>query len=93
MVANRRHKKTSIFCLVQNLNMCPPKVRSNNSHLIAFRPVTIRDKEMIYEYFAQNKKHMNSTLNFFYREPHDFMLMDVTKGKPIFYRNFNKIDF
>jgi len=95
LIANRRHSNTSIIMLLQNVVQIGPKIRSNMSHFISFKPKSIEEEERIYAFTKKPKKHMKEFFDYFYQKPHDFLYIDMSLKKSndfIFYHNFNRVN-
>ena len=95
IISNRRHNNTSIIMLLQNITQIPPKIRTNLSHLITFKPKTIEEEERIYSFLKLPKKHINEFFKYIFDEPHTFLFIDMSlKLSPdfIFYKKFNKLE-
>lgn len=96
LISNRRHMNLSVMMLLQNVTQIQPKIRTNLSHLISFLPKSIEEEERIFAYSKKSKKYKEDFFKIFFREPFDFMFIDMSLKKSssfIFYRNFNKITF
>ena len=97
LIHNRRHKHMTIILLVQNLTMIPPAIRDSINMLICFKPKTLVERELIYDYTGLHKKYLIPFYKYMFQEKHDSMLIDMTLNHSSdyeFYRNiFNKITF
>jgi len=87
----------SVISIVQSVVQVAPQHRNNLSHLITFKPKNKKEEERIYtEFVNQPNKFMDDFFNFFFKDKHDFMLIDLTlRESPdfVFYRKYNKVDF
>ena len=95
LVANRRHSNTSIIILLQNVVQVPPKVRSNMSNFISFKPKSIEEEERIFSFTKKPKKFMTEFFEYFFQKPHDFLYIDMSLKNSndfVFYRNFNRVN-
>ncbi len=97
LVHNRRHRRLTIFCIVQNLGMVVPAIRDSINILIVFKPKSIREKELIYDLTSLPKKHMEEFFEKMFGERYDCLLIDMTQTSSndfLFYKNiFNRITF
>ena len=95
LVANRRHSfDCSIIFISQYTKDIPKPIRTNLTHLVSFKPKTISEEEVIYEFVGQKKKYMEEFFEFIFRDPHDTLFIDMTlqSGKYKIYRNFGLLD-
>lgn len=97
LVHNRRHRRLTIFCIVQNLGMVVPAIRDSINILVVFKPKSIREKELIYDLTNLPKKHMEDFFQSMFNERYDCLFIDMTQSNSndfLFYKNiFNKITF
>ena len=91
VVINRRHKRVSIMNLVQSYKFLPLSNRKLLTHLVLFKP---KNKKELYSVFEEliylDRDTVDKLCDFVYRDPHDFMFIDLERSK--FYRNFNLIE-
>ena len=77
--------------------MIPPAIRDSINMLICFKPKTLVERELIYDYTGLHKKYMIPFYKYMFQAKHDSMLIDMTLNNSSdyeFYRNiFNKITF
>ena len=95
LVANRRHHHISIINLTQRMMQISPSIRSNLSHLISFKPKSIQEEEVIYEFTKLPKKHLREFFNYIFKEKFDFMLNDMSLNKSNdfkIYKKFNEVE-
>lgn len=100
LLQNRRHLGlggVSVITIVQSIVQVAPQHRNNLSHLISFKPKNTSEMERIYkEFLPYNNKYMNVFFEFFFKDKHDFLLVDLTLRNSAdfqFYRKYNKVDF
>jgi DNA replication protein DnaC len=95
IIANRRHNLScSIIMLLQSTKQIPPSFRSNLTHLTAFHPKTLAEKESMYEWIDSKKQDAHLLFDFAFKKPHDTFFIDLTgrSGKYKYYRNFNELN-
>lgn len=95
MVANRRHNHVSIINITQRMMQIPPSIRSNLTHLISFKPKSLQEEDIIYDFTKLPKKHLREFYNMVFRENHDFLLIDMSlikKNDFRLFRNFNELE-
>lgn len=97
LVCNRRHDHIFIINLTQRIIQIPPIVRENLSALITFFLKTTSDENFIYdEYTKFEKKYKKQFFEIFFKEPYDFMMIDLSLKKSHtfeYYRKYEKINF
>lgn len=95
LIANRRHHHISVINLTQRMMQIPPSVRSNLSHLVSFKPKSVQEEEIIYEFTKLPKKHLREFFKHVYREKFDFLLIDMSLNSSndfVLYKKFNRLD-
>lgn len=90
MVANRRHNHVSIINITQRMMQIPPSIRGNLSHLISFKPKSIQEEDIIFDFTKLPKKELRSFFNFIFKEKHDFLLIDMSLIKANDFRLFRR---
>jgi hypothetical protein len=87
IVNNRRHLRCSIILITQYLNSIPLAVRRNISHLIAYRPHSKKESQILFDELLTIDKHLvPALLAHVFRQRHDFLYLDIANDKV--YRNF-----
>jgi hypothetical protein len=87
IVNNRRHLRCSIILISQHLNSIPLAVRRNTSHLIAHRPHSKKETQLLFDELLTIDKHLvPSLLSHVFQQRHDFLYLDIAIDKV--YRNF-----
>ena len=85
-----RHLRVSIILLAQYLRNIPKPMRSQISHLVAFKMPNEMDKKILREeYIALKLNEFVKLVNFVYQNPHDFLFVDLYNNA--FYKNLSKI--
>lgn len=85
-----RHLRVSIILLAQYLRNIPKPMRSQISHLVAFKMPNEMDKKILREeYIALKLNEFVELVNFVYQNPHDFLFVDLYNNA--FYKNLSKI--
>lgn len=94
-INKRRHYRTSIILLSQNLIQLPRGVRKNLNILISFYPKSVDEEELVFTYLKQKKREMNDIYEWVYDTPNAFLMIDLTrrKGRTHYYKNFDLIEF
>jgi hypothetical protein len=92
MVANRRHAGISIINITQRMMQIPPSIRGNLTHLISFKPKSLQEEDIIYDFTKLPKNMLREFYKMVFRDKHDFLLIDMslTKANDFrLFRNFN----
>lgn len=89
LVNNRRHKRLSIFMLVQYMNAVPLSNRRLITHLAFFKSGNTKEYDAIAEIMPIGSKDMRALANYCFREKGDFIFVDVESGR--MYRRFNRL--
>lgn len=85
-----RHLRVSVILLAQYLRNIPKPMRSQISHLVAFKMPNELDKKILREeYIGLKLNEFIKLVNFVYENPHDFLFIDLYNNK--FYKNLSKI--
>lgn len=85
-----RHLRVSVILLAQYLRNIPKPVRSQISHLVAFKMPNELDKKILREeYIGLKLNEFIELVNFVYQNPHDFLFIDLYNNG--FYKNLSKI--
>ena len=70
----------------------PPSIRSNLSHLISFKPKSIQEEEIVFEYSKLPKKYLREFCSYIFKEKFDFMLIDMSLNKSNDFKIFKKFN-
>jgi hypothetical protein len=90
IIWNRRHTKTSIWCLAQSYNSLPMQIRKSISHLCMFKPVNKKEAELVFSELAyKGKEELDELLRFVFDKPHDFLFLDVPRSA--YHKNYDLI--
>jgi type IV secretory pathway VirB4 component len=90
IIANRRHLKTTTFCIVQNYNALDKSLRALASNIICFGNLTPSQFETIREeHLNIDKETFKKIRKICYNEPHDWMLIN-SESERIF-KKFDEI--
>jgi hypothetical protein len=92
MVANRRHAGISIINITQRMMQIPPSIRGNLTHLISFKPKSLEEEDIIYDFTKLPKNMLREFYKMVFRDKHDFLLIDMSLTKANnfrLFRNFN----
>lgn len=97
LVCNRRHNHISIINLTQRIIQIHPTVRENLSGFITFFLKTRTDEDFIFkEYTKFEPKYKRFFYDTLFKEPYDFMTIDLSlKDSRTFtyFRKFNPVEF
>lgn len=97
LVANRRHNHISIINLSQRIKQIDPLVRENLSGFITFFLKTRTDEDFIYkEYTKFEPKYKRFFYDTIFKEPYDFLMIDLSGIKSrtfSYFRKFNPVNF
>lgn len=90
IIANRRHLKTTTFCLVQNYNALDKSLRSLATNIICFGNLTPSQFEIIREeHLNIDKDTFKKIRKMCYTEPHDWMLINCDTER--IFKKFDEI--
>lgn len=88
---NRRHLSLSIILLVQYVRDIPRSIRSQNTHIILFKPGNGLDYDIIRKEFINMKQDIfNELMNFVFEDKHDNLIVNLETNT--FYKNLQKIN-
>jgi hypothetical protein len=86
IVNNRRHLRCSIILVTQYLNSIPLSVRRNISHLIAYKPHSKKEIQVLFDELLAIDKHLlPALLRHVFQQRHDFLYVDIANNT--LYRN------
>jgi len=90
VIANRRHLKTTTFCIVQNYNALDKSLRSLATNIICFANLTPSQFETIREeHLNIDKDTFKKIRKMCYSEPHDWMLINCESER--IFKKFDEI--
>ena len=89
IIFNRRHLKCMIIILVQNFTSMPLLIRKLFTNVIAFKPSKKEFEKLCEELFEFHKDKALDIIKFVYREPHDYLVLNVDSQK--LYRFFDEV--
>ena len=90
VVLARRHLRMSVMMISQTYNSIPLNLRKNLSWITMFRPVNKAEYRGIFsELIWMEEKKADALMAWLFREPYDFLLLDVTRN--LFHRRFDQI--
>lgn len=90
VIANRRHLKTSTFCIVQNYNALDKSLRALATNIICFANLTPSQFETIREeHLNIDKDTFKKIRKMCYSEPHDWMLINCESER--IFKKFDEI--
>jgi hypothetical protein len=87
IIFNRRHLKVQILILLQNYVSCPLSVRKLFTNIFMFKPSKKEFEILFSENFEQKKDHALDIMKYVYKEPHDWLMLNVDTQ-----RMFKKFD-
>jgi len=87
IIFNRRHLKVQILILLQNYVSCPLSVRKLFTNIFMFKPSKKEFEILFDENFEQKKDHALDIMKYVYKEPHDWLMLNVDTQ-----RMFKKFD-
>lgn len=90
IIANRRHLKTTTFCIVQNYNALDKSLRALATNIICFGNLTPSQFETIREeHLNIDKDTFKKIRKICYNEPHDWMLINCETER--IFKKFDEI--
>ena len=90
VIANRRHLKTTTFCIVQNYNALDKSLRALATNIICFANLTPSQFETIREeHLNIDKDTFKKIRKMCYSEPHDWMLINCESER--IFKKFDEI--
>lgn len=89
IVANRRHLKTSVWLLAQTYKSIPRQIRQVLTNLFVFKINKAEMENIFTEQVELFKEHFQTVLHKAYREPHDYLFIDM--GSQRLFRGFDEI--
>lgn len=88
---NRRHLSLSIILLVQYVRDIPRSIRSQNTHIILFKPGNGLDYDILRKEFIQLKTDLfNELMAFTFKDKHDNLIINLETNE--LYKNLQKIN-
>ena len=91
IIYNRRHLKVSIFILLQSFMSLPKEIRKLFSNIFMFKPSKVEFENLFEELFETKKEMALDIMNFVYKNPHDYLMMNIDSQK--LYKDFDEIIF
>jgi len=90
LIYNRRHLKCSIFILLQSFMSLPKEIRKLfNSVFMVGKPSKVEFENLFDELFETKKDLALDIMNFVYKNPHDYLMLNVDSQK--LYKDFDEI--
>ena len=90
LMFNRRHKKISIFFLVQTWYSIEKDIRKLFSNIIVFRCSKI-EMETIFKEVVEEQMNLNEIVKLVYDKPHQYLFIHLDTQS--FFKGFDKITF
>lgn len=87
IIFNRRHLKVQILILLQSYLSCPLTVRKLFTNVFMFKPSKKEFEVLFDELFEQKKEFALEIMQFAFKEPHDYLMLNVDSQ-----RMFKKFD-
>ena len=91
LMFNRRHKKISIFFLVQTWYSIEKDIRKLFSNLIVFRCSKTEMETIFKEVVEEKHDSMNQIVKLVYDKPHQYLFIHL--DTQTFFKGFDRIDF
>ena len=88
IIYNRRHLKTKIIMLCQSFQSMPREIRKLISNITMFKPSKV-EFEKLFEEMFETKKDVAFELLKFYKQKHDYLMLNVDSQR--IYKNFDEI--
>jgi DNA replication protein DnaC len=89
IIYNRRHLKVSIFILLQSFMSLPKEIRKLFNNIFMFKPSKVEFENLFDELFETKKELAVDIMNFVYKDPHDYLMLNVDTQK--MYKDFDEI--
>jgi len=89
IIFNRRHLKVHIVMLLQSFTSCPLTIRKLFTNVFMFKPSKKEFEVLFSELFEQKKDYALDIMQYVYREPHDWLMLNVDSQR--MYKNFDEI--
>jgi hypothetical protein len=89
IIYNRRHLKVSIFILLQSFMSLPKEIRKLFNNIFMFKPSKVEFENLFDELFETKKELAVDIMNFVYKNPHDYLMLNVDTQK--MYKDFDEI--
>lgn len=92
IIIRMRHLRTVVFLLAQGLTQLPLKWRQLTTNLLTYNLGKSAMERVFNEYFDFSKDQFIKIMNSQFKEPHDFLLLNL-KFKKIYNKSFHEITF
>ena len=89
IIFNRRHLKVHIVMLLQSFTSCPLTIRKLFTNVFMFKPSKKEFEVLFEELFEQKKDYALDIMQYVYREPHDWLMLNVDSQR--MYRYFDEL--
>ena len=89
IIFNRRHLKVHIVMLLQSFTSCPLTIRKLFTNVFMFKPSKKEFEVLFLELFEQKKDYALDIMQYVYREPHDWLMLNVDSQR--MYRYFDEL--
>ena len=78
--------------MIEQLKLVPQKIRTNISHLVMYRPLSIQERESLAELVPIPKNKFFDLLEFVFDKKYNFLFIDLSLKKDSKYRFFKNFD-
>jgi DNA replication protein DnaC len=89
IIYNRRHLKCAIIILLQSYMSIPKEIRKLFNNVIMFKPPKTEFINLFEELFETKKELALDIMNYTYKEPHDWLLLNVPSQR--LFKGFDEI--
>jgi len=89
IIYNRRHLKCAIIILLQSYMSIPKEIRKLFNNVVMFKPPKTEFINLFEELFETKKEMALDVMNFTYKEPHDWLLLNVPSQR--MFKSFDEI--
>ena len=89
IIYNRRHLKCAIIILLQSYMSIPKEIRKLFNNVIMFKPPKTEFINLFEELFETKKELALDIMNYTYKEPHDWLLLNVPSQR--IFKGFDEI--
>ena len=89
IIYNRRHLKCAIIILLQSYMSIPKEIRKLFNNVIIFKPPKTEFINLFEELFETKKELALDVMNFTYKKPHDWLLLNVPSQR--MFKHFDEI--
>jgi len=90
MIANRRHSRASMWCLIQNYKKLPPPTRALITDMFIFNIGKSSIEDIFNEHIKLDKKTFETVLNHCFPTQHSFLYLNNEKKK--IFSNWDEIE-